>query len=182
MPHDFEFGVTLLDAHGEQTSRSFQGKGYLGLTIEASFLEAVGDFRDFVEKLDAATGARVVGATVSAQVLSELLTAITLKGAPVAGSDVTDVAQYSLFLNTDGGYNKKAVFDVPAPAAALYVSPGTSRDLDISATEITELVAELADDVGGGVQISDGETVDTAKGVGGISSGTWTSRKRRSRA
>ena len=182
MPHDFRFNFTLQDAHNEQRAASFQGKGYNGATLALSFGQAYTDFLELATALDEITGARIVNATLEVQFMSDFITNLTLKNTPVAGSDITDLAQYSVFLVTDGGYNKNAVVNVPAPVDALFTNPGVSRDLDISNTDLHAFLDQFEATAGGEPQISDGENIDTSKGVNGIHVATWVSNRRRSRA
>lgn len=182
MPHDFKFNFTLQDAHNEQTTVSYQGKGYLGATLALSFGEAYTDMLNLVNDLDLVTGARVVNATLEVQMMSDFVTNATLKGAPLAGTDVTDIAQYSVFLVTDGGYNKRAVVNIPAPITDLFIDATVSRDLDITEGALHNFLDNFVASAGGEPQISDGENIDTSKGVNGIYEATWVSRARRSRA
>lgn len=181
MPHNFALNVTLLDISGEETTKRYNMPGYLGVTFDLSFQEAFSDATALLEDLDNASGAQIISASLNAALETDNIFN-TYKNAPLAGSDVTDVARFAVYLVGDD-VNKTAPHDIPAPMidGFLGATGPESHIVDIVWNGWTDYFANFAATPGGEVVISDGENVDTARGSGGIKSAVWASRKRISR-
>lgn len=180
MADNFKFRFNMVDSYGNTSAKNVEFRDYAGVTPDASLAQAITDAEAFAEALDQATKAQIVGVEVSFD-LAGLFTGWVLKGAPIAGADITDIAEYALYADNPPYPGKTIPFSVPAPHDDLFINPTVSRLLDLGASQITNLVARFANTAGGEAQLSDGENVDTGAGLysNGIKAGNWASRKRR---
>ena len=178
MAHNFRLNVKLLDDSGEETRKTYTMNGYTGVTFDLSFQQAFADAQDLLTDLDNATEAQIVEAGLVAYLETDNFFN-TLKNSPVANSDVTDIARFTVYLDNPD-INKTANHDIPAPVASgfLGASGPDAHIVDITSAKWTDYFANFAATAGGEVQISDGENVDTARGSGGIKAGVWGSKKR----
>lgn len=178
MAHDFSLRVKLLDDSGEITTKTYQMRGYTGVTFDLSFQQAFADANDLMTDLDNATGAQIIEAVLGAELQTDNIFN-SYKNSPVTGCDVTDLAKFSVYL--DGSNQlKTANHNIPAPVASgfLGTSGPDAHIVDITQAVWTNYFANFAPTAGGEVQISDGENVDTAAGSGGIKAAVWGSSKR----
>lgn len=178
MAHDFTLYVKLRDISGEKTTKTYVLNGYLGADATLSFAEALTDATALLADLDNASEAQIVEAGLKFHMERDD-PFNTYKNAPLAGSDVTDVAKFTLFL--DGvDTEKTAPHAIPAPMQTGFL--GTTGEeahiVDITDSIWTNYFANFAASPGGEPQISDGENVDTGRGSGGIKSAVWGSRAR----
>lgn len=178
MAHDFVLMVKLQDVNGELTSKRFELNGYLGVTIDLSWQSAFSDATDLLAALDNVTGCQIVGASLNAALENDNIFN-SYKNAPVAGSDVTDLAKLTVAIVSNDTL-KTAPMVIPSPVIGIFMgASGVSAHIvDITDANLLTYVQQFESQPGGGPNISDNETVDTDQGSGGILSAVWGSSKR----
>jgi len=90
-----------------------------------------------------------------------------------ADADVTDEAVVSVYLTDPDGEEKLHNLRVPAPIDGVFLSD--LRTVDTGNALLQQYVQQVAQHA----TVSDGDTVDTAQGAGGIKGGYWRSKARK---
>lgn len=127
------------------------------------YAQAVGLLDDIYNEL-----VDVTAATVAYQRVSNTYNESSANG----GGDVFEKATVSVHIGQTGEAEKFATLNIPAPDDGIFVSTvGSGRDVvNVGSPELAAYVGAIA----AGCFISDGETINTDLGAGGVDSGRRT--------
>lgn len=170
MPSRFECTVTLKALNGRKVSKIFDLGEFDGVSLEVEFGEANNAMVQIAGAL-----ADVTEATIVKQTLTYL--AVDDAGAAGAG-DVTEYALLNVWtLDEDDptAVDHISQHYIPAPVIGIFEgATGVDRDrIDRDDVDLTQYVQQVSQHA----FISDGETIQTALGVGGMDSGKRIVRK-----
>lgn len=152
--------ITVTDWLGHTSTYSYD-------LVSADPATALSDLEGIAAVLDLITASQVTAIKIT------LEGDVSGFGAPSQSGDNSNKAVLNVY--TEAG-EKEAVVEVPAPLPGLFVG-GNTPVVDIGNATLQAYVAALAS----GTTVSDGETIDTASGTGGMKNGRWSSRSRRAR-
>lgn len=153
-------------------------KGYIGLqdwygnVSRYSYDLVTADIS--IAELQLAALADGMAAISNAQVVSCYIVydvAFTPDVPAVSASNLSDKASLNMFITS----TKTAVLSIPAPVEGLFLANSTVVDVNDAALQAFLLAFT------GSCLISDGESVDTGLGTGGLKDGHWISTARRGR-
>ena len=162
--------ITLVDQRGHEATRRFN----LDKAVDNSGASGQGD--EFVAAADALKDIRDSLSAVSDAVIKRAGVIVTTSESSAVGgpgTDVTDEALLSLFINEAGQREKLWNFSIPSPVPGLFQTDLIS--VNPNNVPLQAFVGNIADHC----FVSDGETVNDLLGTGGLKGGIWRSRQKR---
>jgi len=162
MSYFWKVTLNFQDERGNKTRRTFK-KETLGADMAVEGALVKGQVGDLVAAFEAVTQASV---TASIGLVDDSVGG----DAPIAGSDVSNVALVNLYI-APPPLEKLANISIPAPLNALFVGGSAGTDVDITNAALIALVDEFS----ATWEISDGENVDVTV-QDGIKNGEWRGR------
>lgn len=154
----YEGRITLIDEQGIKSSLRFD----LGTTVGADDATEVGPVWDTLR--DISTALAAVTTANQFQVAIQIRDTAFEDGSLPAEAEVPEEAAVAVHLVAAPDPEKLHYIRIPAPVDALFLADGVT--VDTGNADLQAYVAELAN-----VEVSDGETIVTARGDGGIKKG-----------
>ena len=170
MPSFWKLNITLKGLNDRTVNKEYDLGEFDGVSLEVEFGEANNAAVQIAGALSAVTDATIVRQTLSYQMVDDAGLA--------GGGDVTEYALLNVWtLDTDDptAVDHISQHYIPAPTIGIFEGPtGKDRDrIDRSDVDLTQYVQQVEQHA----FISDGETIQTALGVGGMDSGKRIVRK-----
>lgn len=164
----FTVRITLRGSNGKTVTQSFVTKDFAGATVEEDFTAAVAAgeaLADAYADISNATVAKVDVSYSNPPYESGVL--------PVA-ADIFEYATIACHLNPPAELEKIQSVRVIAPQLGIFIgSSGVDRDIvDRADTALQAFITEIAEEY----TVSDGETINTTSGVGGMKNGRRNAR------
>lgn len=160
----YEGRVTLLDEHGFKSQMVYD----LGVSLDSTGAPAaIASLNSIVAELVSVTSANPMDIYVSCHDDTNQV------GTLPAEAEIAEEAVLSVHLLAAPLPQKLGTLRIPAPVDGIFAADGYTVD-----TADVDLLAYVAA-VAAACTISDGENIITARGSGGIASGTWRTRAKK---
>ena len=151
--------ITLIDEQGLKTTLTYDLGTTVGADVTTEFGPVWDELADIAAALDAITTANLFQVAMTFR--DDALEDASLP----TEAEVPEEAAVAVHVAADPLPEKLAYIRIPAPIDGLFLADG--RTLDTNNTDLQDYVAELS----ANVEISDGESIITARGAAGIKLG-----------